>query len=157
MHFKLAAVFGALVSLASPLMAQDTTLGRIVHRLLRADLVAGGLRDTLTWQAADSGTLAILRQAPILPNHGLQVPPSRSIQCPSSTDSSKGFFQQPVGYTVRARVTTDSLNQPVLEVRVSCTFTYHGKPSPFVEAGKWSLLRQGDGWTLGHQIEHSIT
>src|SRR5574341_816328 len=147
----------SLLSPASPVRAQDSTLGHLVHRVLRSELIGGGSRDTLVWQAADSRTFTILRQAPVLPNHRLDAPPPRTMHCPSSTDGSKGLFAQPVGYTVYANVFSDSLNRRVLEVRVSCTFTYHGQPSRFIEIGKWLVTREGRAWKLGIEIERSIT
>ena len=142
---------------AASLSAQGSTLGHIVRGLLTSRLVGGGYRDTLAWQASDSATLTTLQGSGLMRNESLRPPPPLDIQCPDGTDRSGKRLPQPVGYTVKAAVQADSLGRSVLFVRVSCTFTYQGSPSAFVEYGKWLVSRREGVWILGPELEHGIT
>jgi len=156
---RLARLIALLLLLAFPtgLSAQDSTLGEIVQRVLSSQLVSGGRRDTLVWEASDSTTLVILREAELPPNYSLRARPENDIQCPGGTDRRKALLQQPVGYTVSVEVRSDSVGRSLLEVRVSCTFTYLGGAHGFAEGGRWVVTRRGGRWILGEQLEHWIT
>ena len=147
----------AFVACVHPLCAQDSFLANIVQRLLRSELVGGGYRDTITWQASDSGTLAILRGGELQPHQVLRPPSARGIRCPGGTNRSGKYLSQPVGYLVVVEVESDSAGNRTLDVQVWCTFTNRGNSYPFGEPGKWVLNYTDGQWILGRQLEHAIT
>ncbi len=144
----------ALVSRSS---AQDSTLSTAVHRILTSQLVGGGRRDTLVWEAKDSTTLRILQSGGLPRSHVVRSPRSDGIRCPGGTDREGALVPQPVGYAVAVTMRSDSAGHPVLAVEVWCRFVYRGREHGFAEGGTWSLTRTGGRWILGEQIEHWIT
>jgi hypothetical protein len=147
----------AVFSGAGVLSAQDSTLGSLVPPLLRSQLVGGGYRDTIIWQASDSETFAILRDVKLHANEVLRPPASTRFQCPGGTDLRGAPLRQPVGYSIQVEVGPDSGGNLTLDVWVSCTFTYRGRPNFFAERAKWSLTRRDGRWILGPELEHVVT
>ncbi len=156
-HRWLLVTFTALSGQTPGVLAQDPTVGAIVHRVISFQLVGGGRRDTVTWQAADSSTLSILRSPHLPLNPSIVGPLTRVLECPGSTDLEGAALAQPVGYKVKVSVHTRSTLETVIDVTVSCRFSYRGRPKLFLESGKWLLRRGSKGWILDRELEHSIT
>jgi hypothetical protein len=146
-----------LFTLSGRSSAQDSTLSAAVHRILTSQLVGGGRRDTLVWEAKDSTTLRLLRGGEFPRSHSVRPALAGGIRCPGGTDRDGMLLPQPVGYTVAVAMRSDSAGHPVLAVEVWCTFVYRGGEHGFAEGGTWSITRSGGRWILGEEIEHWIT
>jgi hypothetical protein len=136
--------------------AQDPSLAELVHQFLRSDLTGGGTRDTLVWQAGDSATLALLAQIHLPLGEHLARPSKDELQCPGGSDRADRPIPAPVGYVVRATITTDSGHTKLLLV-VSCDFTYLGEPGPFLQGAEWEVAHFSTGWRAVKLLSSWIT
>jgi hypothetical protein len=151
--FLLLGVFSA------PLVGQsaDTSVHRLVNRLLFRELRGGGWRDSLTWQPQDSSSARLLKTFRFRWTDNVLPPGDHLLECPASTDSSKGQLPQPVGYTVLVRVDPAGHDSATVHLALSCRFSYHGKRSLSIETGTWLVARSSSGWRVLHVLNRSIT
>ena len=148
-----------LCLLAPPLAAQtpDSSLARLLGHLLRSELRGGGWRDTVVWQPYDSASRDLLRGFNLGPSHTVGPIGNRTLDCPGSTDSSWTAFAQPVGYTVNASARFRTPDSAIVDLAVTCRFTFRGRGHYFAEAASWEVVKSVSGSWVARLLSKSIT
>lgn len=146
---------GCRTSAVTPMQrAPDEGFGELLRTLVTDSLIGGGRRSGQIYVAADEPSGTLLQAA------GLTVAPrvdGAALACPASTDASGKPVAGTVGYIAHADRAGQGSGALRLNVRVSCSFVFHGGGRSFGQGGTWELRRDGDHWRIARSLERWIT